>query len=144
MKTINELLETINTSKMERGYVDISDMCENQFDIFEYIEQPQDSVRLTYCYYESWICTDSRVGLKVWYFDDEPVCISYKFSRKGYVDYVWLSKEDFHKVRNYIHSLKYQENRYDILILNDQYVNELFCKMENVEYKTFVEQNIKN
>ena len=65
MTNIKEILKTIDVSKMETDYVDFYEMCETEFQIYEYFHQPKDNVRLTYCYYHRWVCTDTEVGIRV-------------------------------------------------------------------------------
>ena len=107
--TVIELLSTIDKTKMKQGWVDLSAI-KDEFEIQEYIVQTEDNVRLTYCFYQSWVCTDTRVGLKLWFFDEEAVCISWRYYRKSKESFSWLSLKDFYKVGNYLNTLKLPHN----------------------------------
>jgi len=140
MVNISEILKTIDTSKMERTYADFHSMCESEFDIFEYIQQ--DEMRLTYCYYHTWQCTDTYVGIRVWYFDNKPVCISYKPYRKSDENFYWLSVEDFTETHQYALSL--MDNRIDTRISTVQDIEEDFVETaKGIQYKEFESFNIK-
>ena len=140
MTNINEIIKTIDTSKMERQVVSFYEMCESEFEIYEYLEQPKDNERLTYCYYHRWICTDTEVGIRVWYFDNEPVCISWQPYRKSDESFGWISKDKFNQVRNYALSLK--DDSLDVDIVDDETINNVVEKFNSIEYKKFEERNV--
>lgn len=140
MITIYEIISTIDTSKMERQGVSFYEMCESEFEIYEWLEQPQDNERLTYCYYHRWICTDTEVGIRVWYLDDEPVCISWQPYRKSNETFGWISKEKFNEVRSYAFSLK--EDNIDVQIIEDETINNVVEKFNAIDNKKFEERNI--
>ena len=143
MTTINDILSTIDKSKMETKFVDIYPMCESEFEIYEYISQPDDDVRLTYCYYHSWICTDTMVGIRVWYFEGNPVCISSKPYRKYDEDFAWLSAECFNLVRSYALSLK-DESCFAFTVAADKDVSDVVNKFKAIDYKQFEKINVIN
>ena len=140
MININEIIKTIDTLKMERQGVSFYEMCESEFEIYEYLEQPKDNERLTYCYYHRWICTDTEVGIRVWYFDNEPVCISWQPYRKSDESFGWISKDKFNQVRNYALSLK--DDSLDVDIVDDETINNVVEKFNSIEYKKFEERNV--
>lgn len=136
--TIKKILDTIDLSKMENGeYYDMFSEC---FDIHSYLDINE--TRLTYCYYNSWICTDSLVGIKVWYFDDKPVCISWKPYRKSTETFSWISEEDFNKVKDYAYSFYTKDIQCDD-ISTDDIIDDVIVKFSNIEYKQFEKINIK-
>ena len=138
--TVQKMLETIDLSKMERDYVDISSMCEIEFGIYDYIEQPSDNIRLTYCYYHRWICTDTEVGIRVWYLDDVPVCISHQPYRKYNESYEWMSDDGRNRVYDYIKSLMDDDMQFDIV--SDESIAKIVENYEKIEFKKFEEKNI--
>lgn len=140
MTSINEIIKTIDTSKMERQGVSFYEMCESEFEIYEFLEQPKDNERLTYCYYHRWICTDTGVGIRVWYFDNDPVCISWQPYRKSNETFGWISKDKFNQVRNYALSLK--DDSLDVDIIDDETINNVVEKFNSIDYKEFEERNI--
>lgn len=142
MVDIDNIIKTIDTSKMVKDGVDFYNMCEIEFEIYEWLQQPKDNERLTYCYYHRWICTDTEVGIRVWYFDNEPVCISYKPYRKSDEFFGWISKEKFNEVRNYALSLKDGDD-FDVDIIDDETINNIVENSKSINYKKFEELNVK-
>jgi hypothetical protein len=140
MTNINDIIKTIDTSKMERRGASFYEMCESEFEIYEWLEQPKDNERLTYCYYHRWICTDTEVGIRVWYLDNEPVCISWQPYRKSNETFGWISKEKFNEVRNYALSLK--DDNLDVDIVDDETINNVVEKFNSIDYKKFEERNV--
>lgn len=141
MTNINEIIKTIDTSKMETKGVSFYEMCESEFDIYEWLVQPKDNERLTYCYYHRWICTDTEVGIRVWYFDNNPVCISWQPYRKSNETFGWISKEHFNKVRKYALSLK-DDDDFNIEIIDNKTINNIIESFNTIDYKMFEERNI--
>lgn len=141
MININEILKTIDTSKMETKDVGFYGMCESEFEIYEWLTQPKDNERLTYCYYHRWICTDTEVGIRVWYFDNKPVCISWQSYRKSNETFGWISKEDFENVRKYAISLL-KDNEFEVDIIDDKTIDYIVKKFKAIAYKEFEEHNI--
>jgi len=138
---ILEVLKTIDTSKMERKFVDFHEMCEKQFEIYEFLTQP-DNPRLTYCYYHRWICTDTEVGIRVWYLDNKPVCISFKPYRKYDEQFYWISPTTFEEVFRYALSLKMDDSYPGYKCVADM-DTDIFDTAEGIQYKQFESFNIK-
>ena len=140
MVNVQEILKTIDTSKMNRTYCDFHDMCEQEFDIYEYLQQ--DEIRLTYCYYHTWMCTDTYVGVRVWYLDNNVVCISFKPYRKSDEIFYWLSVQNFEEVHRYAQSLREPDNPTYKTV---QDIDEDFIEIaKSIEYKKFESFNIKS
>jgi hypothetical protein len=142
--TIKEIIETIDISKRITKGVEFYDMCQTQFQIYDYFIQPEHTERLTYCYYHRWICTDTEVGIRVWYFDFVPVCVSWKPYRKSSETYGWISKEDFCKVRDYVISLKVEDDEdddVDVVIVDDECINKVIEDFNSIDYKKYEERN---
>jgi len=139
--TAQHILKTIDTSKMERTYGDFHDMCESEFQIYEYLQQSEEP-RLTHCYYYTWMCTDTYVGIRVWYFDNEPVCISYKPYRKYDELFYWISQDLFKTVFNYAMHLKEKETPPDFSSIEDMDENILRFA-EGIDHKQFESYNKK-
>lgn len=141
--TVKQLLETIDTSKTQRGYIELSCICENAFGIFEYVEQPSGKGRLTYCYYCNWLCTDTDAGIRVWYFDEKPVAISYKLYRKAAEHFSWITRDYFFEVRNYIYSLLARNEEVDLA--RDETLEGVLNHINSDLFgKVFFELNTKN
>lgn len=143
MLNINEIIKKIDTSKMERNGVSFYEMCESEFEIYDWFVQPNGNERLTYCYYHKWICTDTEVGIRVWYFDNEPVCISWKPYRKSKEEFGWISKEKFNDVKKYtISLLKKNDDDFKVNIIDDKTINIILEDFNRIKYKEFEERNI--
>lgn len=97
---VKNIIDTIDTDSAKIEY-DIYALCEEEFQIYEWIEQE----KLGYRNYYSWICTDTEVGIRVWYFNEEVVAISFKPYRKYNTDFYWKDKGTRDKVFIYIKSL---------------------------------------
>lgn len=143
MTSVNEIIKTVDTSKMEREGVYFLEMCESEFEIFEFLTQPKKNERLTYCYYHRWICTDTEVGIRVWYFDNEPACISWKSYRKSDEVFGWISEEKFNKVKNYAVSLK-EEDDFEVNIIDDETMKNVIAKFNSIDFKKFEKRNLTN
>lgn len=134
--TIQKLLDSIDESKMDvGGYV--GDIFDIEFDI--QFHGTQD--RLTYCYYRTWICTDTQVGIRVWYLDKTPVCISSKPFRKATENFQWISEKSYNQVLLYGQSLISDFN--DINIATDSSVKNILSQFDVIEYKEHEKLNIK-
>ena len=140
MINILEILKTIDTSKMERTFVDFHEMCEKEFEIFEFLTQPE-NLRLTYCYYHTWMCTDTYVGIRVWYLDNVEACISFKPYRKYDEKFYWLSTEDFKETYEYALSLR-DEDKPKHKTVEDM-EDDIFSIADSIDHKKFESKNFK-
>lgn len=146
MITINEILYKIDKSKMvTQDDGSFHSMCESEFDIYEYFDVQENELRIAYCWYHSWICTDTQVGIRVWYLDNKPVCISWQPYRKSDEQFGWISPTDFVLVQDYAESLRsseYDENK--INIIDDDAVNDIVEAFNNITHKEHEKKNILN
>ena len=142
METIDKILKEIDISKMETKYVDFEGMLESEFSIYEFISQPDNDIKLTYCYYHRWICTDTEVGIRVWYFENVPVCISYQPYRKSDEEFAWLNEESFKKVRDYAYSLK-EEDEFHINLIDNDFLDQVLSGYDEIKHKQFEQKYIK-
>jgi hypothetical protein len=113
---ISEAIKRVRKEKQFEDQVYIGDMAEKLFNV--YISNDEDQERLTSYYIGSWHCTDSRVGYKVYFFDDEPVAASSQTGRKMGEDFEWISKEGYRKVKDYIFSFS-EEDNIDLIDLDE-------------------------
>jgi hypothetical protein len=69
-----------------------------------------------------WLCTDTWVGRRVYFFDGEPVATSYQSARKNdeYIEFV--NNEAAEKIRSFIFELQGEEEKptYNILDANEE------------------------
>jgi len=78
-----------------------------------------DDTRLKSYWVKVWYCTDSYVGIKAYFLDEELVCISDKVARKDSEDFEFVSKETFKKVKEYLKSLIQETEEEDCICLID-------------------------
>ena len=89
------------------------------FSVFNYYDKAgkiQD--RLVSYFYRDWYDTDTRVGDKVYYFDNELVAISSRSSRRNSEFFRWLSLEAFNTVKDYVNSFRMEEE-FDIPLISE-------------------------
>ena len=58
----------------------------------------------------TWICTDTEVGLYCYFFDGEFIALSFQSGRKNDVNFYWKSNAAAEKVRNFILDLYKEES----------------------------------
>ena len=88
-----------------------------EFGIDESIDM--DNFRLSKKWFESWVCTDTTVGIAVYFLDGEIVCVSWKPYRKADEEFWFASEELGKKLYNYLWSLTSRET------LKFRLINEL-------------------
>jgi len=140
MNKIEEILETIDISKLDRN-IEIDDIGSDEFDIHDWIEQTKNKAKLSYYYYHSWTCTDTKVGIRVWYFCSKPVCISFKLYRKSREKYHWLSENDYQNVGTYLKSLSPNNSNFNIA--DEETISKILEMADKVDYKQHEKKNIK-
>lgn len=99
---VKELLARVDRQKQFEDSVDISSLAS---EMNLYGDYYKDQSRITAYFVGGWHCTDSTVGYRAYFFDDEPVAISSQVGRKCGEDFEWMSKEAYMKVRFYIGTL---------------------------------------
>jgi hypothetical protein len=119
MKLI-DIVQKIDKSQGNESYVDVTDFnCELDLNL-DYTKQD----RLKAYFIGNWLCTDSWVGFRMYFLDDEPVAVSSQMGRKSDEEFKWFSKNVALKVRDYLLSLV-KENNDDLNLticdLNDEY-----------------------
>jgi len=68
----------------------------------------------------TWRCTDTIVGWKALFLNDEFICITYQPARKSDTKYFWASKEAINKTHNYLISvIPKKETGFNILSEKD-------------------------
>jgi len=100
MKLI-DIANKIDKSKKNESQVDTMEFSSEFNQEFDYVDQD----RLKAYWIGNWYCTDSYVGYRMYFLDDEPVAVSTQTGRKGDEDFEWFSKELALKVRDYLISL---------------------------------------
>lgn len=88
--------------------------------------------RLKSYYIKVWLCTDTWVGEKAYFLDDELIAISYQPARKADETFEFISKEKALQLRTYLHSLVEEEEdntQYSIIDNLDDEIDDTY-KME--------------
>lgn len=104
---LREIIESVVRTESNQDWVDISELGQ-QLDVnISHVEQCD-----LKCYWVSkWYCTDTSVGMKVYFLKDEPVCASMQTARKNDENFYWISDDTFNKTRDYLLSLYKRENK---------------------------------
>ena len=113
-----QAIEQLDMSEKNSEYVNV-DQLMRDLDISGYIDEYKlfDDKRLSRYWITSWICTDTRVGLSVYIFNDIPVAVSARSCRKCDEHIEFVSIEAANTVRQVL--LNYVEHDdTDISIVN--------------------------
>jgi hypothetical protein len=100
--TIAEIVQKVNKTKEFEDTIEISQFAVDAFDFSLNSNYYYEQTRLIAYYIGDWQCTDTRVGYRVYFFDDKPVAISSRLNKKMSEDFKWLSEEDYYMVKNYV------------------------------------------
>lgn len=104
MKII-DIANRIDKSKENEDWVDISKLGE-EFDLYL---NHTDQDRLKSYWVGNWCCTDTWVGYKIYFLDDEAVAFSVQNARKSDESIHWFSKDLALKTKEYLLSLSSEE-----------------------------------
>lgn len=113
-----DIAKKIDKSKINESEIDITDFSTEFNCDFKYVDQD----RLKAYYIGNWCCTDSWVGWRMYFFDEEPVAFSFQPGRKCDQEFEWFSKEKALKVRDYLLSLMSKDD--EELGLNFRNIND--------------------
>lgn len=130
MKII-ETIKRVDRSDKNLVWPDLDEFCE-EFGIYrdDYIAKAYDKFaeRVKGYHLTKWMCTDTWVGLVVYFLDDEPIAISYQTARKSEKRYTFVNSESADKLMNFILSLLKEDNRNLVEILNlDDEIDEFYA-----------------
>ena len=130
---ILELAARIDKSlKNEDEWFIFGGILEQEFGIFDII-QAEKNTRLKSYWVKKWLCTDSDVGRKLYFFDDKFVATSNQSGRKNPEYFAWVSKKDFNEVKNYMLSLlEPEELTSDSLITEEDLLKEFEFDKERI------------
>lgn len=102
----NEIARRLDRSPGNECYVDVMDIASELGIDLDYAEQE----RLKAYWVGNWYCTDTYVGYRMYYLDNEPVCFSIQKGRKCDEEFRWFSEEAAQKVQEYLLSLVVKED----------------------------------
>jgi hypothetical protein len=98
-----------------------------------YDDLPIDS-RLVKKWFESWICTDTGVGIAVYFLDEELICISWQPYRKSDEEFYFVSEEMSSKLHKYFLSFMEDDTKKLNFISN---LPDLLEQSSKIDYKKF-------
>lgn len=136
--TIKEALSKINKTKDNESYVDLWKIADNEFNLtlFDWTDEGRFKAYFLY----EWLCTDSSVGGRFYFFDGEPVAVSTQFGRKQSENFEWISNEAYFKVKEYILSfIEPPDTIIDLVDLDEEikteysigYYSQMYSKHKN-------------
>jgi len=129
MNLVQKILENKDKLKEDKWFYPESLL--GEFSIYESIETP---IRLSKKWFESWTCTDTEVGIAVYFLDDELVCISWKPYRKSAEEFWFCSEKLGKKLYDYLWSLT---GRYEKTFRLVDKLPDLEEYSSKIEYKKF-------
>lgn len=106
MELLQKILENKENLKQDKWFYP-----QELFEEFEIYESISVDDRLTKKWFESWFCTDTEVGIAVYFLDDEIVCISWQPYRKSDEEFWFVSEELGKKLQDYLWSLVGKEEK---------------------------------
>ena len=122
---LRDLIASVDKSDKNSNWVDIGEIS-NELGINDYIQTP-DSCLIKAYWISKWCCTDTWVGIIVYFIDDKPVLLTSQKGRKCDVSYYWVSVETRKQVTDYILSLKekddQEEDNFDYVNLEEEFGN---------------------
>lgn len=108
---LKQIIEKIDKSRKNEDCVDLCDIAYSEFGLdIDYVEQE----RLKAYWVQRWYCTDSYVGLRLYFLDDKPVAFSMQGGRKCDEYFYWIDEECAIEVKKYCMEflIKKQDNNY--------------------------------
>lgn len=104
MKII-DIAKKIDKSSQNEDWIDTTVIGDELGVDIPYVEQD----RLKCYWVGNWCCTDTYVGYRMYFFDDEPIAFSVQNARKSDENFHWFSQELTVKVRDYLLTLIIEE-----------------------------------
>jgi hypothetical protein len=129
--TIGEIVKNIDKSAKNSDWIDINKLgCEFGLNIYVYRED----LRLKSYFFVKWLCTDTWVGGRAYFLDDELVATTFQPGRKFDEIYYWASKDAFKKTREYLLLIAYENDDQEIQLI------EMDAEWGNGRPSTFSEE----
>ena len=133
---IDKIIAEIDKSQMNYDFYDMFNLFEELELGIHNINEPE-NIKISFCYYWSWMCTDTYVGIRVWYYNNESVAISFQPYRKSKETFYWINKYCFDKVYKYVLSLC--ENQFEYLTIQE--MPDIIEQAKSIDYKEFEKLN---
>lgn len=97
---IKDIIEQLDKSDENKGWIDIYELGQ-QLDIFCEYKDPHE-IDLKAYWIRNWMCTDTVVGVRAYFLNDEHVAISVQNGRKNYEKFYWTSEKHKKMVEDYL------------------------------------------
>jgi len=110
--TLLEISKKIDKSENNKDYINIEDLF-NEFRI-AYENYIDDDLKIEAYWIGNWYCTDSYVGFKMYFFNDEPVCYSVQEYRKAKEKFYWFNEDCALKVKKYLFELLIEDEETNV------------------------------
>lgn len=107
MKNLKKLVEIARTCKGEYDCIYDDEFIAEFFN--RYVNFIIDNEKIKRCDIGMWLCTDSWVGTRIYFFEDRPLAYSYQRGRKCKEDFYFFSKEIYNETKIYLESLLEEE-----------------------------------
>lgn len=114
-----EIAQRIDKSPSNEDWINTEEIGNELGVDISYVNQE----RLKAYWLGSWQCTDTTVGYKVYFLDDEPVAFSSQSGRKSDEYFKWFGLDNAQKVKEYLLSLLLEEEsklNIEVCDLNDE------------------------
>lgn len=110
------ILDMIEVIKEKRGPSWAhNDLYQDLTGLYEHLDYDESNSRITEAYYKKWLCTDTWVGGKVYFLDEEAVAISWQPARKSKEEIYWLSRELALKTKEYLATLVEEPDTFTVI-----------------------------
>lgn len=131
---LNDIANRIDKSKQNEVWIEIMRLGE-EFEVdVSYVEQD----RLKCYWVGKWRCTDSDVGYRMYFLDDQPVGYSEQLGRKSYEKFRWFSIDCANKVKEHLLTLSGHKDELNINIMD---INEEVGESFKIEFNEQIQSN---
>lgn len=100
---IQYILKNFVKLKENKDYTNLSKIA-LEFNIHDYL-MAEETERITSYFFHKWLCTDTFVGYRIYFFDDVPFAVTIQPARKSGECFYFISHKMALKVKKYIISL---------------------------------------
>lgn len=115
--TNKEIFENVNKVESNEEWIDIEKIL-NDMDIGYYGYDHKPNTKIKSYWVSVWMCTDTYVGLRAYFFEDEPLALSYQPYRKSDEKFYYVSKKMYDRLKTYVLFLIEDEDEYSFNLLD--------------------------
>jgi hypothetical protein len=114
---IAEIIKKLDKSEQNKGFPKW-DKFSNLFDFYFEPNYEKFENELASYFFAKWYCTDTWVGGRVYFLNNEPVAISSQLGRKSEEKIQFLSMEALYKVKDFMMKCCAEDNDYSTLLVD--------------------------